>query len=295
MRCITDGKSTDADFLLRVKEHYTRLLPDYPRFEIAESFFNSVYCRLFDHRSLTPERLFIFSSQPERRFRTIPRPLAKDFFPDTGWEWLLTRVLSDLPLRLPWQNKHRDIHYIIEHLTETLGADVLSGCHLQVANELFYRNKAAWLVGKLITPSGTLPFLLPIHRTDEGELFVDTCLTTTAEASIVFGFARSYFMVYAPLPAALVEWLREILPGKTTAELYMAIGCQKHAKTKAIANICSILPGATSSLLRRREYAAWSCWFLRCRDSIGYSKLLKINLRRRKRCLLPMSVPVINW
>src|SRR5690606_19922726 len=34
-------------------------------------------------------------------------------------------------------------------------------------------------------------------------------------------------------PAALVEWLREILPGKTTAELYMAIGCQKHAKTES--------------------------------------------------------------
>ena len=59
LRCITDGKSPDADFLLRVKEHYTHLLPDYPRFEIAESFFNSVYCRLFDHRSLSPERLFI--------------------------------------------------------------------------------------------------------------------------------------------------------------------------------------------------------------------------------------------
>ena len=81
-------------------------------------------------------------------------------------------------------------------------------------------------------PMATLPFLLPIHRSEEGELFVDTCLTTHAEASIVFGFARSYFMVYAPLPGALVEWLREILPGKTTAELYMAIGCQKHAKTE---------------------------------------------------------------
>ncbi|MDK7219500.1 bifunctional isocitrate dehydrogenase kinase/phosphatase, partial [Klebsiella pneumoniae] len=63
LRCITEGKSTDVDFLLRVKQQYTQLLPDYPRFEIAESFFNSVYCRLFDHRSLTPERLFIFSSQ----------------------------------------------------------------------------------------------------------------------------------------------------------------------------------------------------------------------------------------
>ncbi|EEC9243811.1 bifunctional isocitrate dehydrogenase kinase/phosphatase [Escherichia coli] len=249
LRCITNGQSMDAAFLLRVKEHYTRLLPDYPRFEIAESFFNSVYCRLFDHRSLTPERLFIFSSQPERRFRTIPRPLAKDFYPDHGWESLLMRVISDLPLRLRWQNKSRDIHYIIRHLTETLGTENLSESHLQVANELFYRNKAAWLVGKLITPSGTLPFLLPIHQTDDGELFIDTCLTTTAEASIVFGFARSYFMVYAPLPAALVEWLREILPGKTTAELYMAIGCQKHAKTESYREYLVYLQGCNEQFI----------------------------------------------
>ncbi|HCP6334375.1 TPA: bifunctional isocitrate dehydrogenase kinase/phosphatase [Escherichia coli] len=249
LRCITNGQSTDAAFLLRVKEHYTRLLPDYPRFEIAESFFNSVYCRLFDHRSLTPERLFIFSSQPERRFRTIPRPLAKDFHPDHGWESLLMRVISDLPLRLRWQNKSRDIHYIIRHLTETLGTDNLAESHLQVANELFYRNKAAWLVGKLITPSGTLPFLLPIHQTDDGELFIDTCLTTTAEASIVFGFARSYFMVYASLPAALVEWLREILPGKTTAELYMAIGCQKHAKTESYREYLVYLQGCNEQFI----------------------------------------------
>ncbi|MDX6021027.1 bifunctional isocitrate dehydrogenase kinase/phosphatase [Scandinavium sp. V105_16] len=233
LRCITEGKSPAAEFLLRVKEHYTALLPDYPRFEIAESFFNSVYCRLFDHRSLTPERLFIFSSQPERRFRTIPRPLAKDFWPEKGWQTLLTRMLSDLPLRLSWQDKARDVGYILAHLTDTFGCEVLRESHLQVANELFYRNKAAWLVAKLHTPQGVVPLLLPIHRSDEGELFVDTCLTTSAEASIVFGFARSYFMVYAPLPAALVEWLREILPGKTTAELYMAIGCQKHGKTES--------------------------------------------------------------
>ncbi len=105
LRCITEGKSTDVDFLLRVKQQYTQLLPDYPRFEIAESFFNSVYCRLFDHRSLTPERLFIFSSQPERRFRTISRPLAKDFYPERGWEYLMHNLLADLPLRLRGKTK----------------------------------------------------------------------------------------------------------------------------------------------------------------------------------------------
>ena len=233
VKCIMAGKRVDADFLLRVKTHYTDLLPHYPRFEIAESFFNSVYCRLFDHRSLSPARLFIFSSQSARRFRAPPRPLAKRFYPDRGWETLLTTLLSDLPLRLPWQDMARDVGYIIAHLTETLGPEMMRKASLEVANELFYRNKAAWLVAKLALPEGTLPFLLPLHRSDDGTLFIDTCLTRHAEASIVFGFARSYFMVYAPLPGALVEWLRDILPGKTTAELYMAIGCQKHGKTES--------------------------------------------------------------
>ena len=232
LRCITGDQVNDDAFLLRVKAIYTDLLPDYPRFEIAESFFNSVYCRLFGHQLLTPERLFIFSSQPQKRFRTLPRPLAKTFHAHGDWQALLGRVLHDLPLRLPWQDSPRDIGFVIAHLQENFSAQQLAGASLEVANELFYRNKAAWLVAKLHLASGVYAFLLPIHRSDRGELFIDTCLTRKREASIVFGFARAYFMVYAPLPAALVEWLREILPGKTTAELYMAIGCQKHGKTE---------------------------------------------------------------
>ncbi|MBK4714877.1 MULTISPECIES: bifunctional isocitrate dehydrogenase kinase/phosphatase [Tenebrionibacter/Tenebrionicola group] len=233
LRCITEGKKMHAGFLLRIKAHYTALLSDYPRFEIAESFFNSVYCRLFDHRALMPERLYIHSSQPAQRRLSHPRPLSKARRPTGGWTQLLAETLTDLPLRLPWQDLARDVDYILGHLRETFGDDILRCAWLQVANELFYRNKAAWLVAKINLPQGTLPFLLPIHRSDGGELFIDTCLTSYADASIVFGFARSYFMVYAPLPAALVEWLREILPGKSTAELYSAIGCQKHAKTES--------------------------------------------------------------
>ncbi|WP_279052125.1 bifunctional isocitrate dehydrogenase kinase/phosphatase [Cedecea davisae] len=249
LRCITGGQNTDAAFLLRVKEQYTGLLPDYPRFEIAESFFNSVYCRLFDHRSLTPERLFIFSSQAGKQLRPVPRPLAKIFFPGQGWNKLLTTLLADLPLRLPWQDLARDVSYITAHLTETVDAQALSHASLEVANELFYRNKAAWLVGKLVLPEGKIPFLLPIHRTDDGQLMVDTCLTSSAEASIVFGFARSYFMVYAPFPAALVEWLRELLPGKTTAELYMAIGCQKHGKTESYREYLTYITGTDEQFI----------------------------------------------
>lgn len=232
LKCITGQKYYDTDFPNRVKAVYTDLLPDYPRFEIAESFFNSVYCRLFQHRDLTPEKLFVFSSQPERRFRDISRPLARNVAPNGDLAGMLHNLLTDLPLRLPWEDLPRDIRYITQALVQTFTPQQLAAATFQIANELFYRNKAAWLVGKLRLAEGVFPFLLPLHRSDAGELFIDTCLTSKEEASIVFGFARSYFMVYAPLPAAMVEWLRDILPGKTTAELYMAIGCQKHGKTE---------------------------------------------------------------
>ncbi|SUH40543.1 bifunctional isocitrate dehydrogenase kinase/phosphatase protein [Salmonella enterica subsp. enterica] len=77
LRCITDGKSTDADFLLRVKEHYTRLLPDYPRFEIAESFFNSVYCRLFDHRSVNTRAVVYFQFATGASLPYYPAPAGQ--------------------------------------------------------------------------------------------------------------------------------------------------------------------------------------------------------------------------
>ena len=64
------------------------------------------------------------------------------------------------------------------------------------------------------------------------ELYIDACLFHVDNVSIIFGFARSYFMVYAPAPAALVRFLAELIPNKTKAELYTAIGCQKHGKTE---------------------------------------------------------------
>ena len=95
-------------------------------------------------------------------------------------------------------------------------------------------------------------------------------------------------------PAALVEWLREILPGKTTAELYMAIGCQKHAKRKVIGNICSIAncdeqfieaPGIRGMVMLVFTLPGFDRVF----------KIIKDKFAPQKRCLPPTSAPVINW
>lgn len=232
LKCITGPHFYDAAFLAMVKRAYSELLPEYPRAEIAESFFNSVYCRIFKHRDLTAEKLFIFSEQPEGPRGTFPRPLFRRYEVGGELHHQIKTLLADQPLQLGWEDCDRDAGYITQALQAIAPPALLATATFDVATELFYRNKAAWLVGKIRCGDQILPFLLPIHRSSHGQLFVDACLTDRDDASIVFGFARSYFMVYAPQPGALVEWLREILPGKTTAELYSAIGCQKHAKTE---------------------------------------------------------------
>lgn len=231
LRVLNGAASWDAMFWLRVKDHYQSLLPGYPRHEIAESFFNSVYCRLHGHADLQPDRLFIFSSQSLTAPVTPLRPLSRRYQPERGWRALVDQILEDLPLTLPWQHRARDVGWIVRHLESHFPR--LSEGWLEVNSELFYRNKTAWLVARLHLPAGIFPCLLPIQRTETGELWIDTCLTDVNDASIVFGFARAYFMVYAPVPAALVAWLQPILPAKTLAERYMAIGCQKHGKTES--------------------------------------------------------------
>ena len=232
LKCITGPHFYDAAFLIRVKNCYSELLPDYPRAEIAESFFNSVYCRIFKHRDLTADKLYIFSEQPSHPQRNCPRPLARQYPVQGDLMTTLEKVLGDLPMRLPWENAPRDVDYIATALQQRFSAAQLSDAVIEMATEIFYRNKAAWIIGKIWIGQQVFPLLLRVHLGQKSALFVDACLTDSNDASIVFGFARSYFMVYAPQPGALVEWLREILPAKTTAELYSAIGCQKHAKTE---------------------------------------------------------------
>lgn len=232
LKCITGPHFYDAAFLIRVKNCYSELLPDYPRAEIAESFFNSVYCRIFKHRDLTADKLYIFSEQPSHPLRNCLRPLARQYPVQSDLMTTLEKVLGDLPMRLPWENAPRDVDYIATALQQRFSVAQLSDAVIEMATEMFYRNKAAWVMGKIRVGQQVFPLLLPVHLGQKSALFVDACLTDSNDASIVFGFARSYFMVYAPQPGALVEWLREILPAKTTAELYSAIGCQKHAKTE---------------------------------------------------------------
>ncbi|ELR63447.1 Isocitrate dehydrogenase phosphatase/kinase [Photobacterium marinum] len=219
-------------FLMAVKSAYIDLLLDYPRYEIAESFFNSVYCRIFSHRNINRDKLFVHSSQ-EGRIPTYPTSLTRIYNTGSGLNSLLERMLDDTPFTLSWEDKKRDIDLLVHRLNKELGTAQSSTPTIEMIREPFFRNKAAYLVGRIsLKDNRSAPLVLPVLNNSNKQLYIDACLCDVDDISVVFGFARSYFMVYAPAPAALVRFLSELMPNKTNAELYTAIGCQKHGKTE---------------------------------------------------------------
>ena len=97
----------------------------------------------------------------------------------------------------------------------------------------FYRNKGAYLIGRLRTGGTYLPLVLPLVHGDHG-VEVDAVLTTSDEVSIVFSFTRSYFHVELERPRAMVEFLRALIPQKPVDELYTSLGYHKYGKTELV-------------------------------------------------------------
>jgi isocitrate dehydrogenase kinase/phosphatase len=125
----------------------------------------------------------------------------------------------------------RDAGLILNAMLGELGEfRMRANFQIQVLSSLFFRNKAAYVVGKLVNGFRDIPFALPILHTDNGQLVIDTVLFGEDDLLMLFSFARAYFMVDMETPSAYVAFLRSMMPRKPRAELYNALGLQKHGK-----------------------------------------------------------------
>ena len=97
---------------------------------------------------------------------------------------------------------------------------------------VFYRGRGAYLVGRAIVDGATLPLALCLRHESVGGITLDAVLLGEADLSILFSYTRAYFRVEAVCPYKLVRYLRQLMPRKRLADLYNAIGYNRHAKTE---------------------------------------------------------------
>jgi isocitrate dehydrogenase kinase/phosphatase len=224
------------DIWQQVKLHYIGLLVDHHQPELAETFFNSVTTKIL-HRSYF-QNDFIFvrpavSTEYIENGEPEARPTYRAYYPTReSMCGVLVKVVQDFDLHLEFEDLQRDAAYVDGVMKAKLvDATLRANFQIQVLTGLFFRNKGAYVVGKLINGFNEFPFALPLLHNNDGKLVIDAALFGEDDLLILFSFARAYFMVDMEIPSAYVQFLRSMMPRKPRNEIYNALGLAKQGKT----------------------------------------------------------------
>jgi isocitrate dehydrogenase kinase/phosphatase len=211
------------------KAVYSSLITHSNEWEIAESFFNSLTRRVFATAGVNQQIEFVdsdFDAPPTDLPSTVQRGYQGAELRD-----LLSAILTELgfPAEL-YADLSAAAAAAAARLEVELGGPV---ARIEMVQNIFFRGKGAYLIGCAFRASDghSLPLALALLNGSAG-ITLDAVLTGEDDIAILFSFTRSYFRVDAMRPYELVRFLKTLMPRKPLAELYMAIGYNKHGKTE---------------------------------------------------------------
>jgi isocitrate dehydrogenase kinase/phosphatase len=230
--CALLGASLKDKKLWAVMKHaYCELIAGRADFELAETFFNSATRRIFTTVGVDPKIEFLFSDFD------APLPgsdsTCETYLTSNSLDDAIRNLLTEYPFSVPFEDLQRDAWRAARAIecerSKVSLTRPIDG--IDMIRSVFYRNKGAYLVGRIRSNDHTMPLTLAVHNGDRG-LYVDAALLTEDEVSIIFSFTRSYFHVEVDRPGDLIAFLKSIMPRKPVGELYNAIGYNKHGKTE---------------------------------------------------------------
>ncbi len=230
-----EASSLPMEVWHQIKLFYIGLLTGHKQPELAETFFNSVTIKILHRKYYRNDFIFVRPAVSTEYIDDEDEATGATFrayYPvRENLREMLKAVVQGYELKQPFDDLDRDIDFVYEALLEQVGnVRLRTNFQIQVLSSLFFRNKGAYIVGKVINGFRSLPFAIPILHNSKSRLYIDAALFGEDDLLALFSFARAYFMVDMRVPSAYVQFLRTLMPRKPRGEIYSAIGLQKHGK-----------------------------------------------------------------
>ena len=216
-----------------VKAAYITLLLNHLQAECAETFYNSVVCRVLHRNYYNNENIFWRPAISTEHLHGSSPSYHSYYPPSQGLRRCLLETVTGFGLSNRFQDLRRDIRRLEIAIRAHRGKawKAQPNYQLQVLSALFFRSKAAYVVCRIINGDRTQALVIPLLQDDDRRIYVDTALMRRKDVTIVFSFSRAYFMVDMEVPSNYVRFLLSIMPGKSSVDLYAMLGLQKQAKT----------------------------------------------------------------
>ncbi len=221
----------------QIKLYYIGLLINHHQPELAETFFNSVTTKILHRTYFQNDFIFVrpaVSTEYIENDEPAAQQTYRSYYPTPQTlHHNITRAIENFGLLMSFENLPRDTGLVFQAFEAKLSeVRIRANFQIQVLSNLFFRNKGAYIIGKIINGFNEVPFALPLlHTRDSGKLVVDAALFGEDDLLMLFSFARAYFLVDMEIPSAYVQFLRSLMPRKPRAEIYNALGLAKQGKT----------------------------------------------------------------
>lgn len=175
----------------------------------------------------------------------LPRPVARseDVFAAASCRWPLDPgVLSELlkvgDLAVPFRDLDRDAARVAQRLNESFASDpALELERIEMVRGCFFRNRGAYLVGRLVLHDGRVkPLVVALHNGDEG-VTARAVLVTIPQVHNLFSSTQAAFQVTNLYYHQIAEFLFTIMPRRPLGLQYSTIGFHHVSKVAVMSEI----------------------------------------------------------
>ena len=231
-----DAHALSDEIWQQVKLHYIGLLSNLHQPELAETFFNSVTTRILASKYFNNKFIFVrptISTEYLENDEAPSKPSYRAYYPGDidGLKPILKNLVNSFELNNSFENLERDLNLTTKLIQDSLSHTSSStDFQIHALSTLFFRNKTAYIMGRIINGEKIFPLVLALMHNAKGQLVIDGILLSEVHLRLIFSFTHSYFLVDMEVPSAYVTFMRSLLPHKPRAELYNMIGLQKHGK-----------------------------------------------------------------
>jgi len=229
-----DASHIDQPTWQQIKLLYIGLLLNHKQPELAETFFNSVTTKILDRNYYHNDFIFVRPTLSTENIEADTDPTYRSYYAKAdGLRGAVASIIADFNWHRPFADLERDVNRVYQAISRFLQGMPQREVNfqIQVLASAFYRNKAAYIIGKAINGAAEYPFTIPVLHDENGRLFIDTVLLDAWRIGLLFSLSRAYFMVDMEVPSGYVQFLRSILPNKPRSELYIMLGLGKQGKT----------------------------------------------------------------
>lgn len=218
----------------QIKLLYIGLLLNHKQPELAETFFNSVTTKILHRNYFHNDFIFVRPTISTENIEGDEAQTYRSYYAQAeGLRGAIRNIVEDFAWQRPFADLERDVNHVYHAIRRFFSGMPRREVNfqIQVLGSAFYRNKAAYIMGKAINGANEYPFSIPVLHDENGKLHLDTVLLDAWRIGLLFSLSRAYFMVDMEVPSGYVQFLRSILPNKPRSEVYVMLGLGKQGKT----------------------------------------------------------------